>query len=209
MPLPLIAGAVPLIGGAATLIAGGVGAVLAGGVAYALYEYFREKRCVILEGNVEAGKTTIVRCLKGERFKNEHASTPNIEQDTIETKIGEWTLYDAGGSKGLYEAKEKVRREVKDIGFDRVAYVYVFDAEKCCKSLPIEILYGARNCRQEADELGFKALTIGTRGDKLNDEMCSKIINEIQQYAHIPCEIFDMTQSPQEAIAKFIEGSVR
>lgn len=197
MPLPLIAGAVG-------------GAALVGGAVYALYAFFREKRCILLEGNVEAGKTTIVRCLKGEPFKAEYTSTPNIGgEDTVETKIGEWTLYDAGGSKSLYEAKEKVRLEVKDSGFDRVAYVYVFDAEKCRNSSPKEILYGARNCGQEADELGFKALAIGTRGDKLNDEMCSKIINEIQQYAHIPCEIFDMTQSPQEAIAKFIDGSVR
>ena len=209
MPLPLIAGAVPLIGGATTLIAGGVGAVLAGGAAYALYELFREKRCIILEGNVEAGKTTIVRCLKGEPFRAEHTSTPNIDKDSVKTEVGEWTLYDAGGSKGLYESKEKVRQQAKDNGFDKVAYIYVFDAEKCRQSVPMEILYGARNCGQEANEWGFKALAIGTRADKLSNESCLKIVNEIRQYANIPCEIFDMTQSPREPIAKFIDGSTQ
>lgn len=195
MPLPLIVIAGITLAGVA-------------GLGYALYEIFREKRCILLEGNVEAGKTTIVRCLKGEKFKTEYTSTPKIDEDIIETEIGEWTLYDAGGSKGLYELKEKLRNEVKD-DFKKVAYVYVFNAEKCRNSLPKEILYRACNCSQEANEWGFKALAIGTRGDKLRKEECSRIINGITQKANIPCEIFDMTQSPQEALAKFIDRSVK
>ncbi|MBD5166337.1 MAG: hypothetical protein HDT12_00945 [Helicobacter sp.] len=192
------------------LIAGAVvgGTALVGGAVYALCEFFREKRCILLEGNVEAGKTTIVRCLKGEPFKAEYTSTPNTDTDSVETEIGEWTLYDAGGSKSLYAIKEKARHKAKE-DFDKVAYIYVFDAEKCRQSVPMEILYGARNCGQEANEWGFKALAIGTRADKLSNESCLKIVNEIRQYANIPCEIFDMTQSPREPIAKFIDGSTQ
>lgn len=185
----------------------GVGGVAVGALSYILYEIFREKRCVILEGDVEAGKTTIVRCLKGEPFKAEYTSTPNIDDDTVETEIGDWKLYDAGGSKSLYAIKEKARHKAKE-DFDKVAYIYVFDAERCRNSLPEEILHGACNCGQEANEWGFKALAIGTRADKLSNESCQRIISEIKQHAHIPCEIFDMTQSPREAIAKFIDGSV-
>ena len=186
----------------------GIGGVAVAALSYILYEIFREKRCIILEGNVEAGKTTIVRCLKGEPFNSEYTSTPNTDTDSVETEIGEWTLYDAGGSKSLYAIKEKVRHKAKE-DFNQVAYIYVFDAEKCRNSLPDEIRYGAHNCGQEANEWGFKALAIGTRADKLSNESCQRIISEIKQHAHIPCEIFDMTQSPQEAIAKFIDGSVR
>lgn len=169
---------------------------------------FNEKYCMIFQGEEKAGKSTLLRCLEGKEFCSSYHKTINQSKALVSTEDVEWTLWDTvGGNVGIRE-KEALRNQIQG-NKESAVLTYVFDAEKCCDSLPKEIFYGIGNCISESKERGFVPLIIGTKGDKLNDTQRESIKEKIRQMG-AKCEIFDMTHSEtREKLVNFMDGSVK
>ncbi|MEI0485142.1 hypothetical protein [Brachyspira intermedia] len=192
MPLPVIAIVGIAIGGALALI--GVGGI----VFYQVDKNAPADLTILLIGEKEAGKDTLFHVLKGDGFLKEHNVILNYE--TIMAKVKTKTkkikikIINTTGSESSLKDTEEAKSLHHDIR------CYVFDSRKFYSNDNV-VKLGIKDSINDCMERNIILLTIGTRGDEVNNK--EDIENEVKSFGS-NCKIFELSKNPREDLIKYI-----
>lgn len=188
MPLPVIAIVGIAVGGALALL--GVGGV----VFYQVDKNAPADLTILLVGEKEAGKDTVFHVLKGDGFIKEHDIIPHYD-DTIMAKVNKKKIkiINTTGSESSWKDTEEAKGLPHDIR------CYVFDSRKFYSDNVIKL--GIKDSINDCGERNITLLTIGTRGDEVNNK--KDIENEVKSFGS-NCKIFELSKNPREDLIKYI-----
>ncbi|KLI38475.1 hypothetical protein SZ51_06980 [Brachyspira hyodysenteriae] len=187
MPLPVIAIVGIAVGGALALL--GVGGV----VFYQVDKNAPADLTILLIGEKEAGKDTVFRVLKGDGFVNTYNVALNYEPIMAKVNKKKIKIINTTGSESSWKDTEKAKGLPHDIR------CYVFDSRKFYSDNVIKL--GIKDSINDCGERNITLLTIGTRGDEVNNK--KDIENEVKSFGS-NCKIFELSKNPREDLMKYI-----
>lgn len=173
-----------------------------------LIDWFKEffckyKGCILLTGQQESGKDTLLSILLGKGFPQEHRATIKEEEHK---NSGYKIINIPGNSKALKE-KERLKNNLQELKKSKpninIIYVYMFDVSDFIKDNKL-IMAQIQNAKKESDERNFIAKIIGTRGDMTEKKEQLKIENKLRNEGY-DAIIFDMTKISKDEAFNFLE----
>lgn len=175
--------------------------VALGGGITAFLAFLRAKRYVLLSGNKDSGKSSLLKVLIGEKVVDgEGDDSVKAVKPALNIKINKmnYLFYDTSGGGDANKEKEKVKDDFEHKKYkDKVADFYLFDASKYDER-ERKAIVAFKKARK------FQMAVIGTHKDKITTERKEVIEREVSEEIKLTCKIFDFTQSPKAELEKFI-----
>ncbi|MDA3046632.1 hypothetical protein OFO10_05620 [Campylobacter sp. VBCF_06 NA8] len=174
---------------------------------------------ILLDGNQESGKDTLIHILQGKGFRDNYEATTISKDEWVEANNSLYLIKNVAGSKAARMAKEEIRQKAFEKSREQdgvVTFVYVFDASKFLSNKKAEkqIIDEIDIFKEEIFEENHKhkrkhkirLKILGTRGDQIETTKINNIENTIKIKSLVDCKVFDMTKNPQNALMNFIIG---
>lgn len=170
----------------------------------------KNKGTILLTGQTESGKDTLLHILKGEGFSQSYSATPSKEEQEVSSDNLSYILINISGNKQFNKQKEKIKNELEKLKTKesqrKIIYVYIFDILKFKEDNTL-ISAEINNALKEAESRNFKAKIIATRGDKIDQGEKEILTNQIRQ-GGADFAIFDMTTLDKKQAFDFLEKGV-
>lgn len=165
---------------------------------------------ILLTGQTEAGKDTLLHILKDEGFSQEYRATPmQTSDDEVSSEKLDYTIINISGNKDFNNEKEKIKKELKELKEKEherdIIYVYIFNILEFKKDDKL-IVAEIKNAIKESKSRDFRTKIIASRGDRISYQEKIDLENRIKQIG-ADFAIFDMTNISKKEAFDFLERS--